>query len=130
MVFFRTTVVLAFCIHFGASNKVTDQDSLCQENWFDDGQLYGLGCIFVDHTSPRTWEEAAIYCQQEQNATLLEMDNWEQLQYMMDILNTVGCSNYAEADFHGKTNRQHDMMIKVMQKCILDYVRNTCGCVL
>ena len=49
---------------------------------------------------------------------------------ILDILNRVGCSIYTEADFHGKTDRQHDMMIKVMQKCILDYVRSTCGCVL
>ena len=46
---------------------------------------------------------------------------------ILDILNTVGCSIYTEADFHGKTDRQHDMMIKAMQKCILDYVRSTCG---
>ena len=40
------------------------------------------------------------------------------------------CSIYTEADFYDKTDRQHDMMIKAMQKCILDYVRSTCGCVL
>jgi hypothetical protein len=49
---------------------------------------------------------------------------------ILNILNTAGCSIYAEADFHSKTDRQHDMMIKAMQKCILGYVRSTCGCVL
>ena len=33
---------------------------------------------------------------------------------ILDILNTVGCSIYTEADFHGKTDRQHNMMIKAM----------------
>ena len=49
---------------------------------------------------------------------------------ILDILNTAGCSIYSEADFHRKTARQHDMMIKAMQKGILGYVRSTCGCVL
>ena len=49
---------------------------------------------------------------------------------ILDILNTVGNSKYTMADFLGKNERQQDIMIKDMQKLILGYVRNNCGCVL
>ena len=49
---------------------------------------------------------------------------------ILDILHTVGCETYKEADFHDKTMRQHDKMMRSMKKIILDYVQETCGCVL
>lgn len=49
----------------------------CPEHWVD-GTLTGLGCLLFNSTNAYTWEEANGYCQEEENATLLEI--WTSLQ--------------------------------------------------
>ena len=67
--------------------KVTLSDA-CPLGWVD-GELYGVGCLFVDHEVSRSWEETAIFCQQEKNATLLELQDYEQLRFMTGMLNHI-----------------------------------------
>ena len=49
----------------------------CPEHWVD-GTLAGLGCLLFNSTEFYTWQQANVYCQKEENATLLEI--WTSLQ--------------------------------------------------
>ena len=77
---------LIYCFLPLISTVLTDS---CADGWVN-ASHYGLGCLYINHDSARSWEDTAIFCQEEKNATLLEMENYEQLQFLMGILNQEG----------------------------------------
>ena len=49
----------------------------CPSGWVD-GSWVGMGCLLFDSNTTYTWEEASQYCQTTANASLVEMLNVEQ----------------------------------------------------
>ena len=56
-------------------------DSTCPIPWVD-GTLLDLGCLLFNSTKEYTWEEASVNCQQEANATLVEIWTEAQLDFI------------------------------------------------
>ena len=49
----------------------------CPSGWVD-GSWVGMGCLLLNSNTTYTWEEASQYCQTTANASLVEMLNVEQ----------------------------------------------------
>ena len=56
----------------GTSELQGGSESACPRPWVD-GTLLGLGCLLFNSTKAYTWEGASVYCQGEENATLVEI---------------------------------------------------------
>ena len=65
----------------GTSELQGGSESACPRPWVD-GTLLGLGCLLFNSTETYTWEGASVYCQGEENATLVEIWTETQLDFI------------------------------------------------
>ena len=67
--------------------KATDaqKSALCLEHWVDASSA-GLGCLLFNNTSKLSWEDASNYCQDDEDAKLLEISNSLQMDFVRSEL--------------------------------------------
>ena len=87
-------LLLAFAgllIHpaLGAFEQLKMADQACPSPWLD-GTLLDLGCLLFNSSKFYTWEEASVYCQGEENATLVEIWTDTQLDFIRMELRLLG----------------------------------------
>ena len=61
----------------------------CPSPWVD-GTILDLGCLLFNSTMGYTWEGASVYCQGEENATLVEIWTETQLHFIQMELRLLG----------------------------------------
>ena len=76
-----TWLIFAVSIFHLAYGTPEQLDSACPVPWID-GTLLDLGCLLFNSTTYYPWEEASVYCQQEENATLVEIWTEAQLDFI------------------------------------------------
>ena len=60
----------------------------CEDGWVQ-GTFVDLGCLLFEYNTSYIWEEAAVYCQDRWNATLVEIyteDQHDFLEVTLDLL--------------------------------------------
>ena len=65
----------------GIFEQLKAVDGACSSPWVD-GTLLDLGCLLFNSSETYTWEEASVYCQGEENATLVEIWTDTQLDFI------------------------------------------------
>merc|ERR1712025_770007 len=60
----------------------------CPEHWTQ-ATFVDMGCILINRTEAMTWDEANIYCQEVENASLLEIHTQDQMDYLSMELNAI-----------------------------------------
>ena len=68
----RAPLLISY-LAFGSSELHEGAQQACPSPWVD-GTILDLGCLLFNSTMGYTWEGASVYCQGEENATLVEMD--------------------------------------------------------
>merc|ERR1719154_1055000 len=69
-----------------ASAIAHNQESCkCPEPWIQ-ADWAGLGCLLFNSSVKYTWEQADVYCQEEQNSRLVEIKTEEQLEVLQTML--------------------------------------------
>ena len=66
-----------------------DRRNTCQQGWFD-ASFLNLGCLLFNTTAFYTWEEANVYCQKVEQATLVEISNEQQLDFIQMEMSLLG----------------------------------------
>ena len=64
-------------LHASETTSVAATNGPCPSGWVD-ASWVGMGCLLFDSNTTYTWEEASQYCQTTANASLVEMLNVEQ----------------------------------------------------
>ena len=67
-------------------------DSVCPVPWID-GTLLDLGCLLFNVSAGYPWEGASVYCQQDENATLVEIWTEAQLDFIRMELRMLQAAN-------------------------------------
>merc|ERR1719391_1950664 len=73
--------VSIFHLAHGTQEQLKLLDSACPIPWVD-GTFLDLGCLLFNSTASYTWEKASVYCQQEENSTLVEIWTEAQLDFI------------------------------------------------
>ena len=73
----------------GTFELLAEADQACPTPWVD-GTLLSLGCLLFNSTIDYTWEDASVYCQGEENATLVEIWTETQLDFIRMELGLLG----------------------------------------
>ena len=68
----RAPLLISY-LAFGSFELHEGAQQACPSPWVD-GTILDLGCLLFNSTMGYTWEGANVYCQGEENATLVEMD--------------------------------------------------------
>merc|ERR1711988_62198 len=66
-----------------------DSRNSCKAGWFD-ASFLNLGCLLFNTTAFYSWEEANVYCQKIEQATLVEIGNEQQLDFIQMELDLLG----------------------------------------
>ena len=62
--------------------EVRDQDSTnCPDTWLD-ASFLDMGCLLINSSKAYHWDAANIYCQRDENATLVEIVSEAQLGFL------------------------------------------------
>ena len=64
-------------LHASETSSMAATNGPCPSGWVD-ASWVGMGCLLFDSTTTYTWEEASQYCQTTADASLVEMLNVEQ----------------------------------------------------
>ena len=64
-------------LHASETSSMAATNGPCPSGWVD-ASWVGMGCLLFDSTTTYTWEEASQYCQTNASASLVEMLNVEQ----------------------------------------------------
>merc|ERR1711892_263167 len=88
MNFSNKGIILMFCLHLATLRKHWEKKNPCPRQWVD-ATFVDLGCLLLNSNTSYTWEEANIYCQEKENATLIEIKTEEQLEYLQMELFTL-----------------------------------------
>merc|ERR1712112_526096 len=72
----------------GRDQKFHWKANQCPEHWTQ-ATFVDMGCILINRTETMTWEEANTYCQEVENASLLEIHTQDQMDYLAMELNSI-----------------------------------------
>eukprot|EP00091_Calanus_sinicus_P006968 TRINITY_DN17803_c0_g1_i1.p1 TRINITY_DN17803_c0_g1~~TRINITY_DN17803_c0_g1_i1.p1 ORF type:complete len:184 (-),score=43.45 TRINITY_DN17803_c0_g1_i1:78-605(-) len=73
-------LVIFFQLGKRASAMETENNP-CPHPWVQ-ATSYDMGCILFSYTMTLTWEQANVYCNAEENATLVKIRTAEQLEFL------------------------------------------------
>ena len=86
MFFTPACVLLLLTLHTSLADLSTANP--CEDGWVQ-GTFVDLGCLLFEYNTSYIWEEAAVYCQDRWNATLVEIyteDQHDFLEVTLDLL--------------------------------------------
>merc|ERR1719295_1374226 len=79
------TTLLCFLLCLSQAFLLTSEDGPCPMPWVD-GTLVGMGCLLFSSDAAMTWNEADVFCQNEQSAKLVAIETEEQVDFVKMVL--------------------------------------------
>ena len=86
---FSTTKTLLLLSTLALCSADGEKRNTCRPGWFD-ASFLELGCLLFNTTASYSWEEANVYCQQREQANLVEISNKEQLDFVQMEMGLLG----------------------------------------
>lgn len=78
----------AFILHSVLGNVNGEESNPCPEGWIQ-ATFVDMGCLLPNRTEALTWDAANVYCQREENATLVDIQRPDQMEYLKMELSSI-----------------------------------------
>ena len=84
MRFSKSSAVLALYIQIGilVAGTRLDENPCPRSRYWVQANLVDMGCLLLNSTTTYTWEQAYLYCLEEENASLVEIQTEEQVDFL------------------------------------------------